>query len=321
MRISFGRLAFSILLCSCLLGCCQMKEGVCAVSDGNSPADAAAGSAEEGVCGRELAAPAGVGEGVCDSGVASGLKGDEAASEAYVGDGFCPEPVPPDNSKKGFQVFSLRDKDTDILVESYSLPEGWQGDGQVLRLPANQLIWQSVFLHSGTGSVGFQTFPLNSYSGTGPYRDSPVLRNDVLAAAMLDDLRKYLQMENVKTVSSELSPHDTLETRKLLENLKNYSFSGKKTNSVSLRYHAAVSMTCGGKPYKADLTADMICWDIQMVNKTIHSVCLQNCRGLVSPASKLPQEQQALQSILASRRDNPLWKEYCTRYCSGQAGK
>lgn len=218
-------------------------------------------------------------------------------------------------------MFSLRDKDTDIQVEYYSLPEGWQGDGQVLRLPENQLIWQSVFLHPGTGSVGFQTFPLNSYSGAGPYRDSPVLRNDVLAAAMLDDLRKYLKMENVKTVSSELSPHDTPENRKLLENLKIYRYSGKKINSASLRYHAAVSMTCGGKPYKADLTADMICWDMQMVNKTIHSVCLQNCRGLVSPASKLPQEQQALQSILASRRDNPLWKEYCTRYCSGQADK
>lgn len=298
MRISFGRLAFSILLCSCLLGCCQIKDGVCAVSDGHAAADA-------------------------DAGGAGGLKGGEAAPEAYVGDDCCPhpEPAPPDNSKSGVQVFSLRDKDTDILVESYSLPEGWQGDGQVLRLPENQLIWQSVFLHPGAGSVGFQTFPLNSYSGAGPYRDSSVLRNDVLAAAMLDDLRRYLQMENVKTVSSELSPHDTPETRKLLENLKIYSYSGKKTNSASLRYHAAVSMTCGGKPYKADLTADMICWDLTIANNTIHSVCLQNCRGLVSPASKLSQEQQALQSILASRRDNPLWKEYCTRYCSGQADK
>ena len=45
MRISFGRLAFSILLCSCLLGCCQIKEGVCAVSDGHAAADADAGGA------------------------------------------------------------------------------------------------------------------------------------------------------------------------------------------------------------------------------------------------------------------------------------
>ena len=112
MRISLVRLAFSLLLCTCLLGCGQIKEGVCAVSDGRAAADAAAGSA-------------------------GGLKGGEAAPEAYVGGGCCPnpEPAPPDNSKSGVHVFSLRDKDTDILVESYSLPRAGRAAGRCCDFP------------------------------------------------------------------------------------------------------------------------------------------------------------------------------------------
>ena len=136
MHISLVRLAFSLLLCTCLLGCGQIKEGVCAVSDGRAAADAAAGSAEDGVCGRETASPAGVGEGG-PSGAAGGLKGGEAAPEAYVGDDCCPnpEPAPPDNSKSGVHVFSLRDKDTDILVESYSLPRAGRAAGRCCDFP------------------------------------------------------------------------------------------------------------------------------------------------------------------------------------------
>ena len=304
MRINFGKIAFSLVLCSCLLGCGQVKEAVCAALDDDAEETAAAQSG----CAAGNAAG-------CAEEASGAVNGSAAEPNAYVGNGGGCDPGQGQllsantGANPGGNKYSLVDPGTNMVVETYKLPAGWQGTGQVVRPPKKNITWQSIFLHPQAGSVGFRNYS-TSYDGVGPFRNSPVLQNNNLANGMLSDLRQFLNMQNVQVVSADLSPHDTPENRQTIQFAKSKIAPGIQINFSPLQYHAVVSMNCSGQPYKGDLVSNLLCWEYNAGRVMMHGVCIQNCYGVVSPVSQMTQERKAVLAILSSRRENPQWKQY-----------
>ena len=342
MRFSFGKIACSLFICSCLLGCGQVKEAVLLALDDDNDDVSAAQTEEAGSCGGETANSAGGGcgagnSGGCGSTAAGAADGSANAPDVYAGSGANPAQArqlaanqgAAPGMNAGGSTFALTDQATNMEVEYYNLPAGWQGTGRVLRNPMQNLYWQSYFMHPQTGSVGFRFFSVTTH-GTGPYRNSPILRNDMLATSILQDVQTCMNMplQNIKVVSSGFTPHDTPENREIIQYLKSQSAAGIETTYAPLQYHAVVSMNCNGQPYKADIISNLLCYE-QSVAKAmvrssaprimLHHVNVQNSYGVVAPASQLQQEKKSVLAILASRRDNQQWAQYGLQYNSQQA--
>ncbi|MBQ7567518.1 hypothetical protein IJT17_01795, partial [bacterium] len=327
--------AFSLLLCSCLVGCSQIKEAALSALDDADDASVAQ-TEGAGTCGDESAEAMGIREGGCVVGTA----GECANNGGELNNGCEPDVFANDDggeygevqqlaanaggkkgakaaTKAGGNVFSLVDQGTNLVVESYKLPAGWKGTGQVLRPPMKNITWQSIFVHPQVGSVGFRNFS-TSYDGVGPYRSSPILQNNNIATGLLSDLRQFLNMQNVKVVSSSLSPHNTPENQQTIQFMKSKVAPSLRANFTPLQYHAVVSMTCNGQPYKGDLISNLLCWEYTAGRVTLHGISIQNSYGVVAPASQLPQEQKSVLGILASRQENPQWVQYGMQYTAQQ---
>ncbi|MDO5297385.1 MAG: hypothetical protein Q4F00_12305 [bacterium] len=336
MRFNYGKIVCSLFLCSCLLGCGQVKEAISAALDDDDDDVVAVQTGEANGIGGE-AEVMGIREGGCVVGNADGYGGATAencgpdsagglansgmGTDVYVSNGEAPGQVQQVSANLGANAggnnFSLIDQATNMAVESYRLPAGWQGTGQVLRPPMQSIYWQSYFLNQQTGSVGFRFFTVSS-NGVGPYRNSPWLQKDYLAINILQDVQNFLPLQNVKVVSADFSPHDTPENRQMIQFMKSQNKAGIPTNYAPLQYHAVVSMTCNGQPYKADIISNLMCREQMIPRATVHNVTVQNSYGVVAPAAQLPQTKKAVLGILASRSENQQWVQYGMQYNNQQ---
>ncbi|MDO5296084.1 MAG: hypothetical protein Q4F00_05480 [bacterium] len=215
----------------------------------------------------------------------------------------------------GANTFSLIDPATKLVVETYKLPPSWQGTGQVIHPPGKDMTWQCFFLHKKTGCVGFRNYSV-SYSGIGPYLSSPVLQNNNLAAGLLNDLSNFLQIEKAQIESSALESNDTPENRQIMQMMSRQVTPMIQANCAPLLYHAAVSMVCGGKPYEADLAVNLLCWEYMAGMFITHGITVQNSYGVAAPASLIPQARKAVLNIMATRRENPQWVQFCSQYAA-----
>ncbi len=304
MRFNFGKIACSLVLCSCLLGCSQVKEAVCSALDDDNEEVAVTQCDDSGVCCGAENLPADISEGGCPVGNASeyadevaGSMNDSTADPVMYG------------ANTGGNKFSLVDPGTNMTVETYQLPAGWQGTGRVLRPAKKSITWQSIFVHPQVGSAGFRNYS-TSYDGVGPFRNSPIFQNGNLALGLLNDLSQYLNMQNIQVTSADFAPHDTPENRQTIQLARSKIAPGLQINFVPLQYHAKVTMTCNGQPYKADLVSNLLCWEYNAGRVMMHGICVQDSHGIVAPAAKMPQEQKAMLAILSSRWDDKQWKQY-----------
>ncbi len=309
MRVRYGIIACSLLLCSFLTGCSQVKDAVKAVLDDDTEEVTVVQSEDAGDYGNNTA----------------GINMDNGSTDVFVDD-VNSEPMQQNATNMAANggagsSFSLIDQTTNMAVESYQLPAGWQGTGQVLRPPMQSIYWQSYFMHPQAGSVGFRFFTVSS-NGIGPYRNSQLLQNDYLAYSILQDVQKYMNMplQNAKVVSSGYSPHDTPENQQIIQFMKQHgNTSGFKTNYAPLQYHAVANMTCNGQPYTADIICNLLCWEKMNSRVAVHNVTVQNSYGVVAPAAQLQQEQKTVLGILASRSENQQWVQYGLQYNNQQA--
>ena len=289
MNVNFGRIAFSLVLCTGFLVCGQSAQAVNSAADVSGSAAAAQAAEEDAVAGEVLQ--------LSDKGgPKTGAKAIAKKNAKAI-------------AKAGGSTFSLVDQATNLAVESYKLPAGWKGTGQVLRPPMQSIYWQSYFMHPQTGSVGFRFFTVSS-NGVGPFRNSPWLQRDYLAMSILQDVGNFLNMEDVQVVSAEFSPHDTPENRQIIKFMQSQNRTGLPTNYAPLQYHAVVSMTCNGQPYKADIISNLMCREQMNSRAAVHNVTVQNSYGVVAPVSQIQKERKAVGGILASRRENPQWVQY-----------
>ncbi len=300
MRINYNKIAFSLLLCAGLFSNGQVAE---AVSNAGNSAD------------RNASVRTAVDSGSSDtvlqlSNNAGAKKGTQAGAKKGAKAA----------AKTNSQSFTLVDQATKMAVESYTLPAGWKGTGQVLRPPMQSIYWQSYFKNPQTSSVGFRFFTVSS-NGIGPYRFSPMLQNDFLAYSILQDVQNYMKMplQDAQVVSSDFSPNDTPQNRQIIQFMQSQNRTGLPTNYAPLQYHAVVSMTCNGKPYKADIISNLLCWEQMNSRVAIHNVTVQNSYGVVAPVTQIQNARKIVGSILASRRENPQWVQYGLQYNNQQA--
>ncbi|MBQ7503311.1 hypothetical protein IJT93_11515 [bacterium] len=298
MQIKYGKLAISLVLCSCLFGCSQQT--LDALSD--------LGGDEDG----EDVAVTEPADGGAEAGSANNMSGGQ---QAYV---------PENNGNMGGQAqqvstqtassqFTLIDQVTNLPVESYSLPAGWQGTGRVLRFSMKPITWQSVFVNRQTGSAAFNNFTMSA-QGIGPVRNSPVLQNNALAFSLLKDLEPFLNMQNVQVTSSQLTPNDTPENRQVIQMMKQSSSPLIQLNCMPMKYHVTFSMTCNGQPYKAEVVCYLMCTERNAGRVMMHDVINQSSYGIVAPASLLQQESKSLQQILASCKKHDQFFQYGVQY-------
>lgn len=299
MRFKYGKLALSLVLCSCLFGCSEQAREALGLNEDDD---------------EEIAVTEQV-DGQADSTAATGGMNTPAAGQNAYGQA--------NNQNYGGQAqqvsaqaanqFTLIDQGTRMAVETYSLPAGWQGTGRVLRFPGKPITWQSVFVNRQAGSAGFNNFTMSA-QGLGPVRNSPILQNNTLAFELLKDLQSFLNMQNVKVTSSEFIPNDTPDNRQVIQMMKQNTSPLIQCSFQPVKYHVTFSLTCNGQPYKAEVVCSLLLVERNAGRVMMHDVINQSSSGLAAPASRMEQDSKAFAQIVNSCKKHDQFFQYGWNY-------